>query len=227
MPDIYVFDAVRTILKPVPDVVSAYFEAGQRHGSQLNREQVAARFKEARRKHFGLSQSATDTVSGSLVSSDDIETKLWRQLIFEVFVDIANPDELFQQLWRHFASAENWALYPDVAECFNRLHRTEKRIIIASNFDSRLNAIVNQFNELSSVAQVFCSAEVGYRKPDPMFYQFVADSAGLGNDDEVLMVGDDYENDYVAPKRFGWRALHLDRLAACQQVGVIQSLAAL
>jgi FMN phosphatase YigB (HAD superfamily) len=25
------------------------------------------------------------------------------------------------------------------------------------------------------------------------------------------MIGDDFENDYVAPKRFGWKAIHLDR----------------
>ena len=31
------------------------------------------------------------------------------------------------------------------------------------------------------------------------------------------MVGDDAENDYVAPVRFGWKAFHLDRRATDQR----------
>lgn len=61
---------------------------------------------------------------------------------------------------------------------------------------------------------VYCSAEVGYRKPDPLFYKTVSDSFGIDDSDEVIMIGDDFENDYVGPVKFGWRAFHLDRRAA-------------
>ena len=155
--------------------------------------------------------AASQTESGSLVSSDEIERQLWLDLVSDVFSDVRPIDSLFAELWSHFAAAENWQLYDDVEPCWSKLKANGDRIVIASNFDSRLNEIVAQHETLSLADAVYCSAEVGYRKPDPLFYRAVAGSFAIGESDEVIMVGDDAENDYVAPVRFGWQAFHLDR----------------
>ena len=211
MPRTFIFDAVHTILRPVPDVRSAYFAVGQKHGSKLSREQVGDRFRIARRQRFSTYIAASQTQPGSLPSSDEIEFELWRGLVSDIFLQIDPIDPLFQELWDHFASPENWELYDDVEACWNRLHERGDRIVVASNFDSRLHDIAAKHPVLSVADAIYCSAEVGYRKPDPLFYQAVADSFGIGESDEVIMVGDDFENDYVAPVQFGWKAFHLDR----------------
>ncbi len=211
MPRVYIFDAVHTFLRPVPDVLSAYLDAGRLHGSELSKEELGSRFRVARRKLFSTYVAASQTQPGSLTSSDAIEHQLWRDLIAEIFTEIKPIDTLFSQLWKHFASPENWQLYDDVTACWSRLHANGDRIIVASNFDSRLHAIVEYFPQLSVAEAVYCSAEVGYRKPDPLFYQTVAKSLGLKDSDDVIMIGDDSENDFIAPRRFGWKALHLDR----------------
>jgi len=211
MSRIFIFDAVHTILRPIPDVISAYFLAGQRHGSLLTKNEVKKRFRIARRQRFATFVAASQTEPGSLVSSDEIEYQLWRDLVSDVFLDVQTIDTLFKELWLHFASANHWQLYDDVEACWSKLKANGDRIVIASNFDSRLNEIVTEHQPLSLADAVYCSAEVGYRKPDPLFYKTVAESFGIKDADEVVMIGDDFENDYVAPVRFGWKAFHLDR----------------
>ena len=211
MPRTFIFDAVHTVLRPVPDVRSAYFDAGLRHGSDLSREQVGDRFRVARRQRFSTYVAASQTQPGALPSSDEIEFELWRGLVSDIFLGLESVGPLFDELWNHFASPDNWQLYDDVSSCFLRLKERGDRIVIASNFDSRLHDIVAKHDSLGIADSVFCSAEIGYRKPDPLFYKTVAESLGLCESDDVTMIGDDFENDYVAPVRFGWKAFHLDR----------------
>ena len=59
----FVFDAVGTLLRPIPDVITAYQQAGLRHGSSLDRQEVAARFKIARRRYFNCDTSAEGPVA--------------------------------------------------------------------------------------------------------------------------------------------------------------------
>ena len=228
MPRIFIFDAVHTFLRPFPDVLTAYHQVGQIHGSELSKEKLKTRFHTARRTRFSTSIPAEQTQPGSLPSSDEIEFQLWRDLVTDVFAEIKPVDALFEQLWGHFASPGNWQVYDDVAECWAQMKSGGDRIVVASNFDSRLHAIMENFDELAVAESVFCSAEVGYRKPDPLFYKFVSDSLKLTDADEVIMIGDDFENDYVAPKKFGWKAMHLNRkLDYNRQRGVISSLSEL
>ena len=207
----FIFDAVHTILRPVPDVMSTYFLAGQKFGSQVSRDDVKQRFRKARRRLFGTDIPAEQTQPGSLPSSDEREYQLWKDLVTEVFADVRPIDSMFEGLWEHFASPESWQLFDDVEACWQRLRQSGGRLVIASNFDSRLHEIVARHSAIAIADAVFCSAEVGYRKPDPMFYEAVADSLGLTKADKVTMVGDDFENDCAAPHKFGWQAYHLDR----------------
>lgn len=209
----FIFDAVHTILRPVPDVVSAYFLAGQRYGSSLTRKEVKFRFGVGRKEHFGTRIAAKETKPGSLPSSDEIEFQLWKELVGFVFEDIKPIDSLFKDLWDHFASPDNWQLYDDVEPCLSAIKSDGNKIVIASNFDSRLHKVLKVRSLDSEIDDVFCSAEVGFRKPDPMFYQVVADSLQFNGNEEVTMIGDDFENDFVGPREFGWNALHLDRRA--------------
>ncbi len=208
MPRTIVLDAVGTILKPQPDVITAYHDAGIDHGSRLSREDVAGRFKQARATFFSCDNSAANTPAGSLPSSDAIEHQLWKQLVDFVFEDV-NPSRLFEQLWDHFASPSNWAIYDDVTACLAQLQQRGDNLIVASNFDSRLHRIMDSITPLAAISTVYCSAEVGFRKPDPEFYRAIAQR--IPNDHEVIMIGDDHENDCVAPSLFGWTGIHLNR----------------
>ena len=129
---------------------------------------------------------------------------------------MADSDGLFGELWDFFAVAENWRVYSDVAECLSQLKRRGHCIAIASNFDSRLIPIVDSFDELSAIDGVFCSASLGFRKPDPAFYRQVLTEVNqtletkfTGKD--IIFVGDCIQNDFHGPRRMGWTAYWLDR----------------
>ena len=215
MSNIVLFDAVGTIIETVPSVIEAYHRHGQSHGSTLDAAEISRRFKLARQKFFDLDTSAQELVSGQLVSSDAIELNLWRQLIAEIFTDVDPVEPLFISLWDFFADAANWRVFDDTADCFARLKTAGYQIGIASNFDSRLLGIVSAFAELADADFVFCSAEIGFRKPDPAFYQSVQRRIESHVGDSVLgsivMTGDCVENDFHGPRRHGWEALWLDR----------------
>ena len=197
-------------------MITAYQQHGARFGSSLNETDIKRRFKAARRKLFSVDTSAADQVAGELVSSDVIEKNLWRCFIDEVFVDVQQRSALFEELWQFFALPENWRIYDDARECISQLKRAGHYVAIASNFDSRLIPIIDAFEELSQLDDVFCSAAVGFRKPDPAFYtevlrqvdQRLATTIDCG---DILFAGDCIENDFHGPQRMGWTGLWLDR----------------
>lgn len=193
-----------------------YLQYGRKFGSGLDKPEVKRRFQAARRKLFSVDTSAKDQIQGALTSSDQIERDLWRGFIDFVFDDVEDSDRLFVQLWDFFAVATNWRVYPDVAECLSQLKQQGHYLAIASNFDSRLIPIVDQFEQLSVLDDVFCSAGLGFRKPDPAFYRQVLErvSQRLGRPvagSEIIFVGDCVENDFHGPRRAGWSAFWLDR----------------
>ena len=221
----FVLDAFGTLIKPKSGVIEVYHRMGRMAGSQLSHAQVLERFKTGRRKFFAP-VSDTDL----LQSSDSVEKTLWRQLVKHVFHDARRQDDLFDKLWHHFSLPSNWMLFEDVADFVTRLNRECRPFAIASNFDSRLDSIVEASPELSSAVEVYCSARVGFRKPSAEFYRAVgADLAEKFDTDRILMIGDDLENDVNAPRQFGWDAVHLDRkpdspAAACDGFWTIRSL---
>ena len=200
MARIYIFDAVGTVLRPVPDVIRAYHLAGVRHGSQFSKDQVKRRFRTARQKYFGAKPESGTTTTNPLISSDEIEYRLWKSLVSEVFADVSDRQKLFDELWAHFASPDHWQLYEDVEACWRKLAEQGDRLFVASNFDSRLYKILARFEVFALAERSFCSADVGFRKPDALFYQEVAVGIDIRDIEAVTMIGDDYQNDFLAPK---------------------------
>ena len=220
---IVLLDAVGTVIETHPSVVAVYQQHGARFGSSLDEKQVSQRFKVARRKLFAVDTLAADQIRGQLVSSDEIEHDLWRQFIAEVFEDVADSQGLFESLWDFFADSKNWRVYPDVASSLAELKSGGCYVAIASNFDSRLLPIIESFDEFESLDGVFCSAELGFRKPDPAFYQELKQriSKVLGEsitDQQITFTGDCRENDFHGPRRQGWEAYWLDRSGSASQV---------
>jgi putative hydrolase of the HAD superfamily len=197
-----VFDAVGTLIRPQESVSAVYHRCGQRHGSKLERAEVRERFGKGRHLFF--------TNSPEQPSSDAIERQLWSQLVQFVFADVATWQPLFEELWDYYASPGSWNLYPEVTDCLERLWEGGYTVAIASNFDSRLVAICRALSPLDRVRHLYFSGQLGYRKPDPHFYELIRRQLPAG-DQTPLMIGDDAEKDVAAALRAGWQARHLDR----------------
>ncbi|MGE0761025.1 MAG: HAD family hydrolase, partial [Pirellulaceae bacterium] len=158
---VVLFDAVGTLLFPDPPVAEAYFQAGRRHGSHLNRHEVRDRFQ----------RSFTRSHQGGC-SSEVVERQRWQTIVAEVFDDVptSNRDALFQELWSHFEAPPSWKLFDDVPGVWDELRRRGKQLGIASNFDARLITLCRTLAPLDTAERVFCSSQVGYCKPDHRFF---------------------------------------------------------
>jgi putative hydrolase of the HAD superfamily len=68
-----------------------------------------------------------------------------------------------------------------------------------------------QLNEVNRFFDfVVTSIRVGWRKPSPKIYQVALHYAGC-TPEQILFIGDDYENDYLAPRRMNMKSLFFER----------------
>jgi putative hydrolase of the HAD superfamily len=218
------FDAVGTLLKPVPDVVTAYHRIGMAHGSRLQPDEIRQRFAQLYPRFFCRSTN----VESALQTSESRERSRWRSLVTELFSDVQSAAELFEELWQHFAQPSNWELYPDVAPMLRLLNEQRIPWGIASNFDQRLDAIIAGIPELAEAQTVVTSATAGWSKPSAEFFQFAASQAARPSSDvpsPLWMIGDNQSLDFEAAIACGWQALHLERdLNAAKEPWQIRSL---
>jgi putative hydrolase of the HAD superfamily len=204
------FDAVGTLIEPHPPVAEAYRAVGARHGSRYSAEELRPRFRAA----FAAAES--DDLAGemgdsarNLVTSEEREHRRWRRIVSAVLDDAADPEMCFQDLWRHFGTPAAWRCFPDVAEAIGELRAAGFLLAVASNFDSRLHAVCNGLPPLDSIPRIV-SSEAGHRKPSPQFFRVLTEAVRCAQD-EILLVGDDLENDVRGAQAFGMRAAWLRR----------------
>ena len=57
-------------------------------------------------------------------------------------------------------------------------------------------------------AHIFVSSEIGFDKPDSKIFEFAAKTIGLAPQ-QILHVGDSFENDALAARNAGWNSVYL------------------
>ncbi|MFP6762523.1 MAG: HAD-IA family hydrolase [Planctomycetaceae bacterium] len=207
-----VCDAVGTLIYAVPDVATTYHQIGRRHGSVLSRSEISTRFsaafQEAETRDStawrGSDGNRPDT-GGTLLTCESLEKRRWRRIVDSVLPDVDSPDACFDELFEHFGKPSSWACFEDVHPTLTGLQRRGIRLAIASNFDSRLHTVCDGLEPLRTIEHCVVSSEVGFRKPSRSFYDAVLCRIGSAAC-EVLMVGDDLQNDVCGAQSAGIRA---------------------
>lgn len=207
-PKCVAFDAVGTLIEPVPPASQVYFDVARRHGSRLAADDIARRFRTAFRdsERNGSGGSSADP----LATSEKLEYERWRAIVGVVIDDVADSQCCFEELFAHFARPDAWRLFDDVPAALGQLSKCGVRLAIASNFDRRLHAICDALPVLQAISCRAISSEIGFRKPSPRFFEALLQAAGC-RADELLVVGDDHENDVAGPRRLGIAAVQVDR----------------
>ena len=205
-----VFDAVGTLIQPNPSVPVAYHSIASRYGSRISVNEIGSRFRRAFR------QSETDqfpngpAAGSNYVSSDSIEKARWRWIVEQVVPDVNNIELCFAELWEHFARPSSWSVFEDVGSTLSALRKAGYRLIVASNFDSRLHSVCRGHDVLSVIERSFVSSEIGYRKPAREFYKSLIAHCDCPPN-QILMVGDDPEHDVAGPIAANMHAMLIDR----------------
>lgn len=196
------FDAVGTVIVPNPSAPDVYAEAARAFGLEADTAAILARFLDAFR-----AEESRDRDSG-WATSEDREEARWRTIVAASLP--GSPPACFDRLYEHFAQPEAWAVPPDVPPLLEELAGCGAVLALASNYDRRLNAVVAGRPELAPLAgRVVVSSQVGVRKPHPAFFARVAEAMGL-KAEEILFVGDDWENDYQGATAAGMPGALID-----------------
>ncbi len=219
------FDAVGTLIHPDPSAGAIYHRIGLRYGSRFDAEQVAARFREAL---IGLAERddldcGCSDAGNRLHTCETRERLRWQQIVGSVLDDVADREACFQELFAHFGRPASWACFPEVGAALEKLRQAGFRLAICSNFDGRLNAVMENNPALGPIELRVISSEVGYRKPSRRFFESLVRAADCGPS-EILFIGDDPANDVVAAQAAGLWALQIDRNSASVQNRALRSL---
>ena len=197
------FDAVGTLLFPRQPVAHTYAQFARRHGINVNEDAIATAFRDAFAR-----QERLDSQHGW--RTDELREKArWRAIVAEV-VPVENSDTCFDELWSWYGKPEAWSANPQSGEVLIELVQRGLIVGIASNFDSRLAALIDEIPDLA-IARDRCviSSRIGWRKPAREFFSAVVQNAGTPPD-QVLYVGDDVRNDIQGARSAGLRSCLYD-----------------
>jgi putative hydrolase of the HAD superfamily len=213
-------------MHPVPPAGEVYHQVGGRFGSRLAADEVVRRFRRAFRE--SEQGHLTQPEGARLVTSEARECQRWRQIVAGVLDDVQDVAGCFRELFAHFALAASWRCFDEVPQVLSELQARGYQVAIASNFDSRLHAICDGIAALRDVKLRIISSEVGCRKPGRGFFDALVARAGC-RPDEVLMVGDDPDNDIAGARQGGLSAVLINRRTppAPGEIGNLRELIAL
>jgi putative hydrolase of the HAD superfamily len=134
-------------------------------------------------------------------------------------------EELAASVYREFGRAERWRPFDDVAPAFRRLQGNGIRVGIISNWDCRLEGLLDGLGLAGTIDTVVCSASVGLHKPDPRIFELAC--ARLGAEPaRCVHVGDHFYSDILGAKAAGLSAVMIDRrgTAFATSIPAIRSL---
>lgn len=196
------FDAVGTLIFPNPTASAVYAQVAGRHGHAIDPAAISPLLWQQFRIEDDLDRQA------GWVTSEERERRRWRNIVSAALP--GSSDELFDELFQHFAQPTAWAVPDEAARTLTELAAAGYRVGMASNYDWRLESVVGGSAALAAVrGRLVISSVVGVRKPGARFFDAVVASAGC-EPGKILFVGDDVENDYHGATAAGLTAVLLD-----------------
>ncbi len=201
----FIFDAVGTLIRPVPSVAEAYASAASRQGAHISVDEARARFQ------VYFASDAIHADRGHLSTDEQTERRRWRTIVEGVLPDVADPARAFEELWEHFGNPGSWRCFSDVGPALRGLEAMGVRVCVGSNFDARLRGVIAGLPELKHFGDdLVISSEVGFKKPHRSFFEKACAHLGL-EPRQVVCVGDDLENDVTGAVQAGLSAVLVSR----------------
>lgn len=203
------FDAAGTLIRVAEPVGQTYATFAARHGLQTAPEDVMRAFREAWK-------ALPPPLHPVGKPPQDDDRGWWRVFVGNVFGRVfgaplaeVTMDSLFDDLYRHYARPDAWAVFEDVLPALDDLAR-DHRLIVLSNFDRRLRGILHGHGLARFFEQIIISSEVGASKPHPRMFHAALEALGC-RPEHCLHIGDDESCDLNGAQSCGMSAFLVKR----------------
>ena len=137
--------------------------------------------RKSRRDSTALLRGRTRSIASSTppARAKAAKSSAGARIVAEVFDRSPYAEQIFDDLWEHFASPANWRLFEDAANAWRQLAAQGLTLGIASNFDDRLVPILASLPPLDDCRHLFISSRIGWRKPAPEFFAAIVEALGV------------------------------------------------
>lgn len=201
-------DAMGTLIGLRRSVGSTYAAFAAEHGVVVDADAINTVFPQLFRAAPPL---AFPELSGAALL--EAEQQWWIDLIASCLQACGRedplPPALGPALFQHYAGADPWQVYADVAEHLERWRADGLKLAVVSNFDQRLGPLLEQLGLAPLLDAVVVSSQVGAAKPNPLPFQRALELLGLPAE-AVWHIGDSPE-DEAGAQAAGLRCLLIRR----------------
>jgi putative hydrolase of the HAD superfamily len=211
LPKVICLDAVGTLFGVRDSVGTIYSEVASKHGVECSAELLNKYF------YTAFINSAPCIFPG--VPTADIpqhEYQWWREINRLTFTAVGAWEQFddfelfFQEVYRYFATAGAWKIYPDTIAALENWQRSGVQLAVVSNFDSRLHTVIQVLGLDRYFSTVTISTEVSAAKPQAEIFA-AAVSKYQCAPQSAWHIGDSLEEDYLGASNAGLTAIWLNR----------------
>lgn len=217
------FDVGNTLLHPYPSVSRVCEEILRAAGHDRDLQAIESLMPLVD-GYYEDRFRADDTFWTSEEETSDVWVGMYSLLARRLGID-EEAESLARAVYDEFGKSERWRAYPDVEPAFRRLRASGVKVGIISNWDGRLEHLLEGLGLAPLLDTVVCSAAVGLHKPDPRIFELAC--ARLEAAPRACAhVGDHFYSDLLGARAAGMHAVIIDRKGVGQMgsVPVIRTL---
>lgn len=208
MADVVLFDVGATLLHPCPSVEETFARIAVERGHELTVQDV-----EPHMPGMEAFYEAEYLRDGDFWCSHEGSVAIWldqyRYLSHALGI-VRDAEGMAQAVHEAYRRADHWQLYPDVLPCLKGLKEQGAVLAVVSNWDAELEGLLRDLRLLPYFDLVISSANVGYRKPDPVIFELALEGLNIASHN-AIHVGDRPDADGDGASAAGIRPLIIDR----------------
>ena len=202
------FDVGNTLLYPYPSVSAVCTEVLDEAGYDHVAEDIDAILPIVD-EYYEDRYREDDTFWTSEQQTSDIWTGMYAMLLRKLGID-DDAEDLAKRVYDEFGKASRWRAYDDVKPAMWRLKEHGLKLGVISNWDKRLESLLNGMGVGEMFDTVISSAAVGLHKPDPRIFELATHHVKVKPAD-CIHVGDHHYADILGARSAGMEALLIDR----------------
>ncbi len=136
----------------------------------------------------------------------------WKEIFLEttsIFAELEDQDAIFMECYKEFSKTRWWRLAEGLVETLEQWKSEDLRIGIVSNWDERLDELINGFGIWKYFDSITISTEVGIEKPNPKIIELTCSNLGV-SPSQAVMIGDSPDLDHAAALAAGCYSILYD-----------------